>query len=75
MTDARTTAQEQVRRLADGLVVEYAGRVPDPTVRMLVDNAYSPLQDAPVQQFVPALVARTVRQRLRDAKDQPPTVG
>jgi hypothetical protein len=57
--------ESQVAKVADRLAVEYADKVPDGVVRELVDDAYGPLRTARVTQFVPVLVDRSVRERLR----------
>lgn len=58
--------EDQVAKVADRLAVEYAGRgVPDEVVRDLVRNAFVPLSQARVTQFVPVLVDRSVRESLR----------
>ena len=55
----------QVAKIADQLAKEFAGRVGDREVRGMVDEAYTPYRNARVTQFVPVLVDRSVRQRLR----------
>jgi hypothetical protein len=55
----------QIAHLTDRLVQDFAGQVPDGVVRHLVDEAYVPYKGARVTQFVPVLVDRSVRQRLR----------
>jgi hypothetical protein len=57
--------EDQVAKVADRLASEYADRVPDRVVRDLVHDAYAPLSSARVTQFVPVLVDRSVRERLR----------
>jgi hypothetical protein len=64
MTNA-TPVEEQVARIADRLAAEYGASVGAGVVRELVDQAYSPYRQARVTQFVPVLVDRTVRARLR----------
>jgi hypothetical protein len=59
--------EQQVASVTERLVHDYAGRVPDQVVRGLVDEAVSGYAEARVQQFVPVLVDRTVRQQLRQA--------
>lgn len=56
---------EQVDKIAERLATEFSGRFPDPVVRQLVDEAYGELAGARVTQFVPVLVDRSVRTRLR----------
>jgi hypothetical protein len=58
--------RDQVDRLTERLTTEFSGRVPDPEVRQLVDEAYGEFADARVTQFVPVLIDRSVRLRLRD---------
>jgi hypothetical protein len=62
-----TPVEEQVAHVADRLAAEYGDTVGPGVVRDLVDQAYSPYRQARVTQFVPVLVDRTVRQRLRSA--------
>lgn len=57
--------EEQVAHVADRLTAEYGDTVRPGLVRELVDQAYSPYREAKVTQFVPVLVDRSVRQRLR----------
>ena len=57
--------EDQVAKVADRLVTEYADSVPDRVVRDLVHDAYAPLSHAKVTQFVPVLVDRSVRERLK----------
>lgn len=59
--------EEQVAHVADRLAVEYGETVGAGVVRELVAQAYSPYRQAKVTQFVPVLVDRSVRQRLRAA--------
>jgi hypothetical protein len=65
MTDALTHVDDQVAKVADRLADEYADRVPAGVVRGMVRDAYTPIREARVTQFVPVLVDRSVRQRLR----------
>ena len=67
MTNA-LRVEEQVARVADRLTAEYGDTVAPSVVRDLVDEAYSPYRQARVTQFVPVLVARSVRQRLRASR-------
>lgn len=67
MSDESVHVEQQVAQVADRLAAEYADRVPDPVVRDLVTQAYRPMRQARVTQFVPVLVDRSVRQRLREA--------
>ena len=62
--------EEQVEHVAERLVRDYAGQVPDQVVRTLVSEAYGPLRTARVTQFVPVLVDVSVRRRLRTAGRQ-----
>lgn len=57
--------EEQVARVADRLTAEYGDTVGAGVVRELVDEEYSPYRAARVTQFVPVLVDRSVRRRLR----------
>jgi hypothetical protein len=68
MAHASAQVEEQVAKIADRLADEYADRVPAVVVRGLVSEAYTPLRGARVTQFVPVLVDRTVRQRLRSSQ-------
>ena len=63
--DLRTGVDDQIARVTDRLVKDFRGRVPDVVVRDLVSEEYGPYRDARVMQFVPVLVDRSVRQRLR----------
>lgn len=65
MAESPVGIEDQVARVADRLATEYADRVPDGEVRDLVRTAYGPLRAARVTQFVPVLVDRSVRERLR----------
>jgi hypothetical protein len=55
----------QVDKVAQRLAEEFSDTVPDPVVRGLVHEAYDEMSSARVTQFVPVLVDRTVRARLR----------
>ena len=57
----------QVAHVAERLTAEYAGSVPPSVVQDLVTEVYTPLRSARVTQFVPVLVDRNVRQRLRQS--------
>jgi hypothetical protein len=57
---------DQVDKVAQNLSDEFSGRVPDPEVRQLVIEVYDEMSSARVTQFVPVLVGRSVRARLRD---------
>jgi hypothetical protein len=57
---------DQVDKVAQRLADEFSGSVPDPVVRNLVHEAYGEMASARVTQFVPVLVDRSVRARLRD---------
>ena len=65
MVQPPVRVEDQVAKVADRLATEYADRVPDRVVRDLVRDAYVPLSGARVTQFVPVLVDRSVRERLR----------
>jgi hypothetical protein len=56
---------DQVDRVAQRLSDEFSGTVPDPVVRGLVDEIYGEMSSAKVTQFVPVLIDRRVRARLR----------
>jgi protein-tyrosine phosphatase-like protein len=56
---------DQVDKVAQRLSDEFAGTVPDPEVRRLVVEVYDEMASARVTQFVPVLVDRSVRARLR----------
>jgi hypothetical protein len=56
---------DQVDKVAQRLSDEFAGTIPDPVVRDLVTEAYSEMSAARVTQFVPVLIDRSVRARLR----------
>jgi hypothetical protein len=57
---------DQVSKVAQRLSDEYSGQVPDLVVRHLVDEVYDEMATARVTQFVPVLVARSVRARIRE---------
>ena len=57
--------EQQVAHVTERLVDDFAGQVDGGEVRNLVSEAYSVYAQARVQQFVPVLVDRSVRQRLR----------
>lgn len=65
MANSTGSVEKQVARIAERLANEYADQVPGVVVREMVDAAYRPLRTARVTQFVPVLVDRTVRERLR----------
>jgi hypothetical protein len=56
---------DQVDKVAQRLSDEFAGSVPDPVLRGLVIEVYDEFASARVTQFVPVLVDRGVRARLR----------
>jgi hypothetical protein len=62
------SVSDQVTKVAQRLSDEYSGQVPDPVVRHLVDEAYHEMASAKVTQFVPVLVDRSVRARLRERR-------
>ena len=62
---------EQVDKVAERLADEYSGSVPDPVVRSLVTEVYGEMSSAKVTQFVPVLVDRGVRARLRSRATEP----
>jgi hypothetical protein len=62
---------EQVDKVAERLADEYSGSVPDPVVRDLVTEVYGEMSSAKVTQFVPVLVDRGVRARLRSRAAEP----
>jgi hypothetical protein len=57
---------DQVDKVAQRLSDEFSGTVPDPVVRGLVREVYGEMSSARVTQFVPVLIDRSVRARLRD---------
>jgi hypothetical protein len=56
---------DQVDKVAQRLADEFSGMVPDPVVRGFVTEAYGEMSSAKVTQFVPVLVDRNVRARIR----------
>jgi hypothetical protein len=68
MPDELAHVEDQVAKVADRLATEYADVAPPGVVRNLVTAAYGPLRTARVQQFVPVLVDRSVRQQLRSTQ-------
>ncbi len=67
MADVAADLDQQVVRVAERLVADYAGKVSDEQVRRLVDDAFRQFGEARITQFVPVLVARSVRDALRGA--------
>ena len=65
MTVGFVPVEQQVAHVAERLVDDFAGQVDGTEVRSLVSEVYSDYSHAKVQQFVPVLVDRSVRQRLR----------
>ncbi len=59
------TAENQLGRMVDRLVRDFADRVPEATVRTQVAQAVRELGEPKIVQFVPVLVDRSVRQHLR----------
>ena len=59
---------DQVDKVAARLSDEFAGSVPDQVVKGLVREAYVEMSSARVTQFVPVLVDRSVRARIRATK-------
>lgn len=57
--------EQQVAHITERLVDDFAGQVDGTEVRSLVSEVYSGYSHAKVQQFVPVLVDRSVRQHLR----------
>jgi hypothetical protein len=64
MATASVPVEQQVAHVADRLVADFSGQVPDAVVRGLVDQVYAAFREARVQQFVPVLVDRSVRVEL-----------
>jgi hypothetical protein len=56
---------DQVDKVAQRLSDEFSGMVPDPVVREMVSEVYGEMSSARVTQFVPVLIDRSVRARLR----------
>lgn len=56
---------DAVDKVAQRLTDEFAPAVPGPAVREIVAEVYGELASARVTQFVPVLVDRNVRARLR----------
>lgn len=65
MSATSLPVEKQVEHVAERLVHDFAGSVDDAEVRSLVSASYTEFSDAKVQQFVPVLVDRSVRQQLR----------
>jgi hypothetical protein len=59
---------DQVDKVAQRLSDEFAGMVPDQTVRSLVTEVYDEMSTAKVTQFVPVLIDRGVRAKLREQR-------
>jgi hypothetical protein len=56
---------DQVDKVAQRLADEFSGSVPDLELRRIVGEVYGEMSSARVTQFVPVLVDRGVRARLR----------
>ena len=56
---------DQVDKVTQRLADEFSGSVPDPELRRIVTEVYGEMSSARVTQFVPVLVDRGVRARLR----------
>ncbi len=56
---------DQVDKVTQRLTAEFSGKVPDPEVRRIVTEVYGEMSSARVTQFVPVLLDRGVRDRLR----------
>jgi hypothetical protein len=56
---------EAVDKVTKRLSDEFSGSVPDPELRRIVTEVYGEMSSARVTQFVPVLVDRGVRARLR----------
>jgi hypothetical protein len=56
---------EAVDKVTQRLADEFSGSVPDPELRRIVTEVYGEMSSARVTQFVPVLVDRGVRARLR----------
>ena len=65
LNTSAVNVEDQVAKVAERLASEYADQVPSGVVQQMVDAAYSPMKRAKVTQFVPVLVDRSVRERLR----------
>jgi hypothetical protein len=57
--------EDQVDKVAQRLADEFSGSVPDPELRRIVVEVYGEMSTARVTQFLPVLVDRGVRARLR----------
>lgn len=68
MSEQLNHVDDQVAKVADRLASEYAEVAPPGVVRGMVSEVYGSLRTARVQQFVPVLVDRSVRQQLRTAQ-------
>ena len=62
---------EAVDKVAQRLADEFSPAYPDLAVRKIVDEVYGEFATATVTQFVPVLVDRGVRARLRAERHQP----
>lgn len=60
-----STVEQQLNRVVDGLVRDFAGRVPEDAVRTQVRRVVSELGEPKVTQYVPVLVYRSARAQLR----------
>lgn len=68
MVNKERAVEVQVAHVSDRLVRDYAGQVPGEVVRSLVTETYRSYEPARVTQFLPVLVDRAVRQRLRQVE-------
>ena len=65
MPQATVDVNAQLERVTTRIADDYADRIAEQDIRVLVREAYEPLAAASVTQFVPVLVDRTVRAQLR----------
>ena len=64
-TDKSQDEQRQLDRTRRDLVTEFAGRVPEAEITARFEEIVRSFSDAPVRGFVPVLVGRAARERLR----------
>ena len=66
IVDATSNVNNRVFDATQRLVEEFSGSVPEDMIEAIIDDSIARWADAPVQAFVPVLVERRARQRLRE---------
>ena len=65
MAGPRGSVDDHLARVVERLVRDFGAGVPEGSIRALVDEEHERYRDARIPHFVPVLVDRAVRQRLR----------